>query len=124
MGLALVRFLITRPRAWSRRGGTGRKNRRWSLSILVLRARIGNGLGKSSPLFHATLVLTLVNRDDLINQFFKTFGFADCRKGVLDGVFEADIEENAFRIVVEFQRGNDLLEFDEVRGCGLRLLQA
>ena len=124
-GLALA-VLVSRLGARGRCGRTGRGSRCRTFPILVLRDRIRSRicrLGRNPFLFHTALVLALVDRNNLINQCFKFLRLANCCEGVFDRVLEADIEENAFCIIVKLQGGDGLLEFNRVRSGGLGLLQ-
>ena len=70
------------------------------------------------------LVLALVDGDNLVGQLLKLVRFTNCRESVLNHIFEGNIKEDALRIIVEFQGGNDLLELNGIHGSGLGLPQA
>ena len=79
--------------------------------------------GRRLLLLHTTLVLPLVDSDDLVDQGVKLFFFSDSGESILNRVFETEIKEDMLGIVVEVKGRNDLLEFDRVRSGRLGLLE-
>ena len=80
--------------------------------------------GRRLLLLHTTLMLPLVDGDDLVDQGVKLFFFSDSGESILNRVFETEIKEDMLGIVVEIEGHNDLLEFDRVRSGRLGLLKA
>lgn len=79
---------------------------------------------RNSFFFYMVLVLALVDCDNLLNQLFEFLRLTDCDKRVFDSVLEANVEENTFRVIVELQGSNDLLELDRVCSGRFGLFQA
>jgi len=82
------------------------------------------GLGRGGfPFLQTALMLPLVDSDDLINQGVKGFFFSDGSEGILNRVLKTDIKQEVLGFIVEVQGGNGLLEFDQIHGSRLGLLE-
>ena len=91
-----------------------------------LAARLGRLVGFRRRRFlflHTTLVLPLVDSDDLVDQRVKLFLFSDSGESVLNRVFETEVKQDVLRVVVEIKGRNGLLEFDRIRSGQLGLLE-
>jgi hypothetical protein len=100
-----------------------------SVSGWFLAAGLGRGLvgfrgGRRLLFLHTTLVLPLVDSDDLVDQGVELFCLSNCSESILNGLLETDVKEYMLRLIVEVKGGDNLLEFDRIRGGRLGLLES